>query len=99
MRASTILKDLRKFLLLTSVLYANILCFALAENVTVYDYSEGKYKQYDVEQHGNNLDVYDYETGHYKYFDMDSQGNLYDWQEHRFYDIKMDSSGKQRHSI
>lgn len=44
---------------------------AQGKQVTVYDYSEGKYKFYDIEQTGNNVEVYDYDKGGYKFYDVE----------------------------
>ena len=41
-------------------------------DIEVYDYGTGEYKDYEVQSvYNNEVEVYDYDTGEYRTFDMD----------------------------
>jgi len=68
---------------------------AYAEDITVFDYSTGKYSYYEIERRkGKNIEVYDYKNKRFMEFEVEPNGDLYDWQKKKYYDVDMRSKGR-----
>jgi len=67
---------------------------AYAEDVTVYDYSNGKYDYYDLQRRGRNIEVYDWKNHQYMDFELERNGDVYDWTNSKYYDVDMNRSGR-----
>jgi len=56
-----------KYLLTTLLLVTAI----YAKTVTVYDYSNGTYNDYDVQNTGTTTTIYDYQSGSYSDYEVE----------------------------
>ena len=56
-----------KYLLITLLLVTAI----YAKTVTVYDYSNGTYNHYDVQNTGTTTTIYDYQSGSYSDYEVE----------------------------
>jgi hypothetical protein len=62
---------------------------AAAESVTVWDWGNSEYRNYDVTQDGGRVTIYDYQRNAYIDGQVDSRGNAtyYDYGTNSFYDV------------